>query len=557
MDSLFPSASNYKINIQINNLTLNDCSYVTSSDKVRPFFENAVSKDQDVTGLMVFLRNSNGVIEGKRVLYTLEQEDLPQSDYDYGSDVIIPVKSLDDILPPFPFPEGLPAGMYSMVSQVMSGKNVLQRIEKSFYYLNSMDFSYNSIDTYLPGITETAQLIPKGTVVMLEANMDFIDSLDPYIIWYEGKNKISEGNYSDGAAQLFWKAPEQSGFFYLCAEVFPKKTEDRLVGYKKDISLLVSSIAAIDVHLISNNIPQLIHWYTFEGGLNDSKMMTSAERALMPAENNTPKWMGFKGTYGLVSGKDNIIYLPKIIVSESIKNANNTWQTLFRFNPLNDGEIFSVFFGESSDDSLPEGGVHLQLFKDDLDIILTLTSSTKTVSQVYSFPDLSQPELRMLEEPGMIVEDFNLPQEISFEEPIAQLPAPDSETEGSLDESFFNDDLGILNLPAEKIIEYYQDISFLVAGVSFTILPQSISARINILSNFSDSELTENPAVIDVKIVDEFQIMLGFADNDSDADEIQTKADSAVIWDEFALYYMPPPDFFSVKSTELEDGEKP
>ena len=553
MDSLFPSASNYKINIQINNLTLNDCSYVTSDDKIRPFFENTVSKDQDVTGLMVFLRNSNGAIEGKRVLYTLEQEDSQQNDYDYGSDIIIFVKSLDDPLPLFPVPEGLPPGMYTMVSQVMRGKNVLQRIEKSFYYLNSMDFSYNSIDTYLPGITESAQLIPRGTMVMLEANLDFIDSLDPYIIWYEGKNRISEGNYSDGAGQLFWKAPEQSGFFYLCAEVFPKKTEDRLIGYKKEISLLVSSIA-IDVHLISNNIQQLIHWYTFEGSLNDSKMAATAERALKPAGGNTPKWMGFKGTYGLVTGKDNIINLPKITVSQNSKNANNTWQILSRFNPLNDGEIFSVFFGESSDDSLSEGGVCLQLFKDGLDIILTLTSSAKTVSQVYSFPE---PPQRAQEAPGLIEQILLEPNKTSPEALVTELLPSDSETEGSLDEIILNTVSEYSNPSAEESNEYYQDISFLVAGVSFTILPQSVSAYINILSSFPESKLTEDPAVIEINIVDEFQILLGFQNNNSDADEIQTKADSVVIWDEFALYYMPPPDFFSAKTVESEDGEEP
>ena len=471
MDTIMPSASNYKVNVQINSLTLDDCSFVTSSDTIRPFFEDSVSNDQDVTGLMVFLKNSGGSVIGNRVLYSLVQENADDPDA-ASDDVVILVKNLDDFMPSFPMPKNLQPAMYTMVTQVMNGKNVLQRVEKSFYYINSIDFAYKGISVYLPGVTESSQLIPKGTVVMLETNIDFTDSIDPYIVWYEGKNIINEGKYSNGAGQLFWKAPEQSGFFYLRAEVFPVKTGDKLAGYKKDISLLVSSIA-IDVHMVLNNIHQLVHWYTLDGSLNDSKMIASAERALKPADRASPVWKGKNGTYGLLTGYENTVSLPKVRIPEG--NTAKTWQALFRFNSVNDGELFSVSFGSS--------GVRMHLFKENTDIILTITSPSKTVSQNYSLPEKSN-------EPG------------------------------------------------------YAD-SYIAAGLNFSVLSESISAHVNILGDLSGSDLNKDPAVIDISFPDEFQFLLGQTDSDIRNDENKAKVKSAVIWDEFALYYMPPPDFFS------------
>jgi len=490
MDTILPSASNYKINIQINDLTLDDCSYVMSRDVIQPFFENSVSNDQDVTGLLVFLKNSNGTIMGQRVVYILEQNGQDDND-SYSNDIIIPVKTFD-YLPSFPIPENLPPAMYTMVSHVMSGKNILQRIEKPFYYLNSMDFSYNGIDVYLPGIAVSSQLIPRGTVIMLEANVDHINSIDPYIIWYEGRNKISEGYFSGGAGQLFWKTPEKSGFFYLHAEVFPVRTNNRLAGYRKDISLLVSTIA-IDVHLVSDNIQQLMHWYTFESSLNDSKTLLSAESALRPAGLYAPKWMGFNKTYGLLTGNKNPVSLPRITIPDN-RNVN-VYQAVFRFFPVNDGEIFYVIFEPS--------GARLQLLKKDHLIILTLSSGLNAVSQIYNLQG------------------------------------------GSLAE----------NASSDRADNADQNTSFLIAGVNITIQPESITADINILSNYFHGELNEEPVVIETKTDDAFLFYLGSQDG-LNAGKNETEPESAVIWDEFALYHMPPINLFSVR-TALAAGEEP
>ena len=487
IETILPSAGNYRLNIQVNNITLDECSFIKSGDEVYPFFEEAVSDDKDVTGLMVFLKDSKGEVIGERVIYSLEQV-TP-----LNNDNIIMVESLDGNLPLFPIPEDLPMGRYSLVSQVMSGKGVLQRTEKSFFYLSKNIFSYEGISVYLPGIAENVLFIPRDTVIMLEVELDFDSRLDPYVIWYDGRRKVSEGKISDSAGQLFWQAPEQSGFFSLRAEVFPVGDFEGFAGYQKEISLLVSS-KTINVNLISENIPQLMHWYTFDGNLNDSKMKASLERALMPVENYTPAWMGVNGTYGIVTGHNNVLSMPNILIP---KKGPEIWQALFRFKHLEDGVVFSTLFGRSND-------VSMYLSVERQKFVLRLISPLGTASQVVDMP-------------------------------------------AALAEN-----------------------SFITVGISFSIMPDNVTAQINILGDFIDSELAAKPISLKALIEGEFQVLLGFEDEnrevsdqpqttDEEAPEILTelKKTYTVLWDEFALYYEPPMEILIAELSSLADEEQP
>jgi len=451
MDFLFPSAGTYKINLLINDVSLDDCSFIRINDEIRPYFEESISDDPDVNALMVFLRDFRGETIGSRIIYGLEHDDY------YDDDVFILVKSLDGSLPKFPIPDDLQKGRYTFVSQVMSGRNILQRTEKSIYYLSSNYFNYEGINVYLPGIAESPHLIPKETVIMLEVKLEYESSIDPYIIWYEGRRKIGEGKISEGAGQQFWKAPDQSGFFSLRAEIFPAANIDGLTGYHNGISLLVSSMA-IDVHLVSQDIPQLIKWYTFEGDLNDS-------RTMLPAL-NPPIWKGAENTYGIVTGYGNIMTFPKT----DVHNMTDTWQMLFRFKPVNDGSLFTVQFGSS------HNAVMLLSLQED-NLILTLSTNSETVSKTKPLP---------------------------------------------------------------KKAENGSSGSFITAGIKFSFLSGVLSAHINILDTSLNGELTAAPIIINTVIEDDFQIILGIAEEESSP--VYT-----ALWDELALYYMPPMEIlFSV-----------
>ena len=513
MDTLLPSAGTYKVSARINGIPVNELSFIGSGDKIRPYLEDPVSGDPDVTALIVFLRNSKGNIMGWKVIYTLDTEYIEEDDdplyvspnissdvpseetqenldeeealsedddlvsaevvvedkqapeyYRNGDEIVIPVMSLDAELPLFPMPKDLPMGRYTLVYQVMSGKDTLQRIEKNIYYLGNTVFSYNGIQVHLPGITETPQLIPKGTVIMLEAILDYGTGLNPYIVWYNGRRKIGEGNVSDGTGYLLWKAPEQSGFFSLRAEIFPTEDYDGLSGYQKEISLLVSS-KATDMHLVSENNSQLVHWYVFEGNLNDSKAISSMDRALKPAAKNSPRWMPSNGTYGLVTGTRNVFTLPKISV---LNDGTETWQMLFRFKPLSNGEVLSVQFGDSNN-------VFMILKTEDDNLALELVSPLGTVSQAYALPE--------------------------------------------------------------------QD-SFITAEINFSTFEGMLSADLYIVGDYiseAETETDTKPVIIEAEIKDGFQILLGAGLENILADEPKTtdKQVFTALWDEFAFYLRP------------------
>ena len=612
MDSLFNSAGNYKINVQINDIPLDECSFARSSDGIRPYFEHSVSKDRDITALMVYLRDTAGDIAGWKVIYKLDTksvlnnapdenneevienendssdekntdasnedqneienesdndddnltEDAEKSDppeeeiskpenssqkqeqYKDGDELIIYVKNFDN-LPLFPIPDNLPMGHYVIVSLVMNDNDILQKVEKSFFYLSDIDFSYNGINVHLPGIAESNHLIPTGTVVMLEADLKFDRKLDPFIEWYDGKKKIAEGKASNGTGNIFWKAPEESGFYSIRAVIFPVEKIKDLSGYQKELTLLVS-VKSVDIHLINENVPykqgSLVNWYAFESNLKDSRKLSNAEqadakqineeRALKHAR-NAPVWKASDGTYGVVTGNNNIINAPTVLLSE---NERQDWQILFRFKPENDGGILSVQFGKSN-------SVFLHSYIENSNLFLTLTSATDTVTQTYS---LNKP---VTENNAPAINDLSTP------ETAEHVNAP-PETSGEKNEE--KDVLAVetaehVNSQAvEKM--WGSGGSFITAGILFNIQPDILSARLNILGDQIDSELEGKPITLETEMKTEFQIMLGYLQENKKPVEQKQIADAAeetsakstvvrheytVLWDELALYKMP------------------
>jgi len=430
MDAILPSTGTYKINAKIKDASLDDFSLVSSKDKIQPFFEEPVSEDPDITELVVFLKDTRGLTTGYKVTYSLtysdtdnikdtdkelqqgqdnsknenktenkndkkkdevitvsadeekkadvsEKIDIPEN-IKYvkkGNEIIFPVKSLDDTLPYLPLPSDFPIGKYMMVFQVMSKNTILYKNEKPLFYLSDAEMSFDGIQVNLPGIAENSQFIQNGNVILLEIDLEFDSRLDPYVVWYNGKKIIDEGRYSSGMGTLLWKAPEQNGFVSIRAEVFPSWEKLGLAGYQKGISLLVSS-KEIDMHLLSEETPNLVQWYIFEGELNDS-LSKDEQQAIKPAGKNKAVWQSSNGTYGLASGTDNSFKLPDVPFSN---NGDESWQIISRFKPLSEGEIFSIQCGSASD-------VTMTLSSKKSNLVLTLASSSKSSSETLKLPD--------------------------------------------------------------------------------------------------------------------------------------------------------------------------
>jgi hypothetical protein len=501
MDAILPSSGTYKVNVKVNNISLDELSFISSRDKVLPYFEEPVSGDPDVTGLMVYLKDSKDITVGYRVLYNIDEEnglefkpvaDSPEqgeqneeenaageaetgetvtegTDTDIAgtdetisennegenadtadetgslaaadtaetaedvtddlivdiekyktgdeNEYIIPVKSLDNNLPYFPLPPNLPIDRYTIVYQVMGAtksggnKTILSKTEKVFFYLADARFSFEGIMVHHPGVAASPQPVQKGSVIMLETKLDYDSRLEPYVIWYSGKNIISEGRYATGEGNLMWKVPDQSGFFSLCAEVLPLTLREiqsspeeapspsDMLGYQKEISLLIST-KNVEMHLLTGSASaDLQHWYIFEADLTDSTNKNSTEKEIKPSGKNPLKWMAANGTYGLAVGSNDVYILPDTVIP--YKDGENTsYQIISRYKPLADGVILSVQFGASSDTAEiieavanktetdeAAASVIMNLSKNGKNLVLTLSSLTETISKAYVLPE--------------------------------------------------------------------------------------------------------------------------------------------------------------------------
>ncbi|MCL2067733.1 MAG: hypothetical protein FWG99_09750 [Treponema sp.] len=285
-------------------------------------------------------------------------------------EMVFKVEQLDKDLPPFRLPKKLPHGIYTFVFQVIGKNRNLQQIEKTFYYLSDIDFSFRDIQMYLPSFTAASRIIPKSTNVMLEARLIYDRTLDPYIIWYHGRKIISEGSFSDGAERILWKAPEQNGFMSLRAEIYPVQARQGLTGTSREISLPVSTKASIQ-NILAADSPGLLHWYLFEGELGDSKAPLTEERILAPLNKNEPQWMPVGGGYGLVTGPRNVFVLPTVSLSG---DETDRGQFLFRFRPVADGSIFNAKFVSSEN-------IEMNLYLENDFLVLSLASPLEIVSE--------------------------------------------------------------------------------------------------------------------------------------------------------------------------------
>jgi hypothetical protein len=465
METLFPGNDSYQIRALINGNSLENCSIVRSNDKIRPYFAVSVVDDPDLISLLVYLQNPQGEVTGERVFYTLQpyasvpvtteteknkEETIEETNGrtvwelpEHGavherwsftnakyekqhSDIEIAVYTLADELPYFSLPKKLEIGSYTLVFEALGQKDTLSRTETNIFYLGSVEFNLKDISMYLPGLSSGSQLITPGTTVMLEANMDFDNRLDPYVVWYNGKNVISRGKISDGAWRILWKAPEQASFYSLRLEVFPFQLKNDFAGISREIMLPVSPKAISlgyffekdlkyagyvnriplaegtaypqQVRLITAMLsseksdanaeegksasvmpsaPELLQWYQFEGNLRNELSLTD-KQSLIPSGEKDPHWIAAGQSYGLAVGSDDEYHLPQVDFFPAEQNQGGGI-FLLHIRPPAQGIILSAFFPLRSSST---DGVSMDLIKGRDSFMLRL----KTVDSVVEIP---------------------------------------------------------------------------------------------------------------------------------------------------------------------------
>ncbi|GHV83293.1 hypothetical protein AGMMS50212_06420 [Spirochaetia bacterium] len=255
----------------------------------------------------------------------------------------INIDSLGDKIPVFSFPEDLPMGFYTVVFQVIgySGE-VLSSTEKPVFYLADKKFTIEDIRSYIPGGSAAAQVVPPSAKIMLETKMSADSDFDPYIVWYQGKNKICAGSVSQGFDRILWTAPKQTGFQTIKAEVFPFDPVENgfiIKGLSRDIALPVSTRHG-RLGYFSAIADSFSRWYEFWGNLYDSADPSDKERSLViKKEGAEARWLPASYSYGLAVGNKDQYSLPQPFFGK-IRAGEGSGLLLIRFVPVDGGKVF-------------------------------------------------------------------------------------------------------------------------------------------------------------------------------------------------------------------------
>ena len=434
LDTMLSPEGTYQIRTQVNGVFLDNFSLVYSGDSIRPYCNSSIANDPDITELLLYFKNSQGEKTGAEIRYMIKLyadtylqidenpvviETEPEPEYpenereteildestaetSTGStetalnasnrDKIIIVKRFERNLPSFPMPGNMEIGEYTLVIQIMGGKETLGEIEQGFFYLGKTEFALKDIQLYLPGVFSGSRLIPPGTSVLLEAKVEADERLNPYIVWYNSKKVIQEGRLSEGAGTVFWTVPDQTGFQTFKAEIFPSPQYQGMGGVSKEIILPVSTKAAnagffahktaadfalpLDASAKPENAPAggpdpvqpaLLHWYQFAGTLYDSNNPLATEKTLTPVE-GLPRWRPMDYSYGLATGPSDAYLLPPVsFIPEDEQKGGSLF--LLRAKSLANGKLLSAVYPMASGER-----VRLDLAYKDSGLVLSLSS---------------------------------------------------------------------------------------------------------------------------------------------------------------------------------------
>jgi len=493
---LLPSTGSYQVKASVNGSSLETCSILRSDDKIRPYFTVSVVNDPDLIGLLVYFENSKGEVTGGKVRYILQShandvrpaeadekiseetvtEEITQETEETeketpvvevkpavkNTNVDIVVKSLSEELPYLPLPKTLEIGSYTLVFEAIGVKETLSQTETNVFYLDNAEFQLKDVSMYLPS-QSGSQLIVPGTIVMLETRLDFDRRLDPYVIWYNGKNIIHEGKISGGAGAILWKAPEQAGFYSLRMEAFPLQLRrTNFTGISREITLPISPKAVNQGYFFENNrehtarsslaagtiypkqvlpientdkakeksspaLPslELLQWYQFEGNLRNSISPSANAQPLTPINTKTPRWAATGQSYGLSTGLNDAYELSPI---SFFRKGGDQGGGIFLFHimPATEGVIFSAFFPLQSSST---DGVRMNMVREENGITLYL-SAESAIAEIPVYFTSSEPQgfipiaVEFYIQPYRLEAKLSLSEDYSLESKVGNIKLP-------------------------------------------------------------------------------------------------------------------------------------
>jgi hypothetical protein len=397
MDTVLLSTGSYQVDALVGQFSLNEYSVIAAGDTVLPYFVNSVRGDPDLDSLVLYVEDGGQRVLGPRVSYAAaagwlntekdtedrvpgaaaekiveeggkgeagkvektaetgdgdgDGEEVKEGGKRVNNfvppaveEVTIRTADFTGKLPPFPLPEGLEIGGYTLVFEIRGVRGVLSRARQPFYYIGDQKFTVGEIRHYLPEFSENKYLVSQGLTVMLEVPVEYGGGLDPYIIWYNGKNKISEGFAAAGMDRLLWAAPLRSGFHTVRAELFPFKPQTGPKGRVKEFSLPVSPKNDRKAAAGGAETGEYLYRYQFAGDLLEDGTgvgLDPVQRSELPLS-----WYPAEQVYGLGLRAGDIYETPGYTLDLS-KDEWGELKLFIRALSLEDGGIFTASLGSS------------------------------------------------------------------------------------------------------------------------------------------------------------------------------------------------------------------
>ncbi|MDR2444954.1 MAG: hypothetical protein LBD44_03345 [Spirochaetaceae bacterium] len=280
---------------------------------------------------------------------------------------------MDDTLPAITFRSDIPSGFYHIVFEIIAfNGTLLNSIEKPFFYLADKELTVNGIVSYIPGVSSSSGIVPPGEKIMLQADIASSPDIEPYVIWYNGKQHIGEGFVHDGAYRIFWSAPVKTGFQDIRVEVFPfdpNKHISTIHGISHTVSLPVSNRHGRDGYYADMEV-QMSRWYRLWGNLTDTKDPVSIGALFDRVDDREPLWLPVFSTYGLAVGTNDLYKLPDSLF-KYVKSGEGSAEILFRLVPWDNTPVEKLIFmaelhGEDGEGNKSFCVVQLFLFENNL-----------------------------------------------------------------------------------------------------------------------------------------------------------------------------------------------
>ena len=302
MNTIISSTGSYKVDALVATLGLDECSILGPDDSLNPVLSMESTYDPDAVIFQISLRDQ---FENEAVVAVVYRERRSVTSKVLGNDLegVILVDRLTDTLPAFYFPADLPMGMYKLIFEVRGEGGILFEKSQSVFFTGDTPFILKGLASYPPGTgpSSTTLLIPQSVYLLMVAEYESGEDLDPYFIWSFGAKRLAEGFASEGLDRLLWKTPSTDGFHRLQVEMLPDRpsfgSDPVFRGFSSELAIATSSSAPLPGLPGPNSAYLSI--FRFLGNLDHTGSKDTESWNLMVPEDLKPEWSRFDSGYGL------------------------------------------------------------------------------------------------------------------------------------------------------------------------------------------------------------------------------------------------------------------